>query len=74
MTTDETSAKALVAFAAAVGEACGTELSCAIADFLVGFADNPACDRATSELLWNLITVIEPPQYTPRGMLGEAFA
>jgi hypothetical protein len=72
--TDESCTKALIAFAGAVAEAGGEQMSNAIASLLAEFADGPACDPATSELLWHLVEVVQWPALTPRGMLGQAFA
>jgi hypothetical protein len=69
--TDQTCEKAMIALSAGIAEAIGDEASFAIVNYLIGTADGPGIDPATSEMIWNLIEVMTPPRLTPRAMLNK---
>jgi hypothetical protein len=64
----------VLALAAGIAEVSSREFALGLVKYLIEIADSDGCDPETSEMLWNLIAVIQPPAYTPRGMLGKQFA
>jgi hypothetical protein len=72
--TDNTCAKAMIALSAGLAEVIGDDASFAVINYLIATTDGPGIDPATSNMIWKLIEVMTPPRYTPRTMLGEAFA
>jgi hypothetical protein len=74
MNEDNVARKALLTLSAAIAEASSMDFALCVTSYLAEIADGPGCDAATSELLWDMISVVQPPSYTPRGLLTGVFA
>ena len=68
--SDLAARKAILNLGAGIAEVSSREFAIGLVRYLIEIADNDGCDPETAELLWDLITVIQPPAATPRAMLG----
>jgi hypothetical protein len=56
----------LLALGAAIAEATSAEFAIRVTDYLGTIAGSAGCDAETSDLLADLILVIQPPASTPQ--------
>jgi hypothetical protein len=59
-------AKALLTLAASIAEAADADFADRMTGYLSNIANSAGCDAETSDLLADLILVIQPPVPTPR--------